>query len=284
MKTIPAALEAHIQLPLTSRATIWKITRTDGAVFGFTDHDKDLTVDDGDGPVTYQAAAGYTRTALAARAGLSVDNMDVESFVSSGAITERDLVAGLFDHAELKIGEVNWRRPGDGVIRHKRGRLGEVTLRDGTYTAEVRSLAQAVQQTIGEVYTATCRADLGDGRCKVDLAALTESGTVASVTDQRSFTASGVSAPDGYFAGGLVTFTSGANAGKQIECKTWAASGAVELFIAAPFPLAVGDGFTIYPGCDKRLATCRDKFGNVPNFRGEPYVPTQDKIARIPDA
>ena len=45
MKTVSAALAAHIAGPVTTLATCWRITRTDGLVFRFTDHDRDLAAD-----------------------------------------------------------------------------------------------------------------------------------------------------------------------------------------------------------------------------------------------
>lgn len=35
---------------------------------------------------------------------------------------------------------------------------------------------------------------------------------------------------------------------------------------------------TAQAGCDKRFATCRDKFGNGVNFRGFPHLPGNDFI------
>jgi len=40
----------------------------------------------------------------------------------------------------------------------------------------------------------------------------------------------------------------------------------------------------VHPGCDKRLTTCINKFNNINNFRGEPYVPGQDEFFNYPDA
>ena len=49
-------------------------------------------------------------------------------------------------------------------------------------------------------------------------------------------------------------------------------------------PSQPGDLFRIHPGCDKRLDTCIDRFANVLNFRGEPYIPGQDLLMSYPDA
>ena len=43
MKSLPSGLQAHLDSGTTTLAWCWKITRSDGAVFGFTDHDLALT-------------------------------------------------------------------------------------------------------------------------------------------------------------------------------------------------------------------------------------------------
>jgi hypothetical protein len=37
-------------------------------------------------------------------------------------------------------------------------------------------------------------------------------------------------------------------------------------------------------GCDRALATCRDRFANVVNFRGFPHIPGNDFVLRYPQA
>ena len=93
MKPLSAALAAHLAQEVTTLATCWRVTRRDGEVFGFTDHDRDLTV----GGQVYGAATGYTRSAIAGNAGLSVANLDVDAILDANAITDADLRAGRFD-------------------------------------------------------------------------------------------------------------------------------------------------------------------------------------------
>ena len=47
-----------------------------------------------------------------------------------------------------------------------------------------------------------------------------------------------------------------------------------------PEPIAAGDTFVVTAGCDKRFATCRDRFDNVVNFRGFPHIPGNDFVMR----
>lgn len=84
-----------------------------------------------------------------------------------------------------------------------------------------------------------------------------------------------------YFTGGLVTWLTGANAGLSMEVQTYV-PGYVKLFEPMPHPVVAGDTYTIRAGCDKLLATCRNKFSNAINFRGEPWIPGSDQLMQHP--
>ena len=171
MKSISPGLAAHLAGAALTLATCWKVTRGDGTVLGFTAHDRDIVLDlgDGDGAVTYMAATGFTRTSIESAAGLAADNLDVEGILDSSAITAADLRAGRYDFAEVKVFEVNTADPAQGVLKLRRGHVGEVRAEGSLFVAELRGLIERYGQEIGELYSASCRADLGDGRCKVRL-------------------------------------------------------------------------------------------------------------------
>lgn len=278
MKPASSALATHIVGEVTTLCTCWKVTRTDGVVLGFTDHDRDVPL----GGVTFAAGTGYTPTAIDISADLAASNLEVEVVLDSAGITDTDLRAGLYDHAEVEVLLVNWSAPGDGAVVLSRGHLGEVKLDGPAATAEVRGLTQAFATNIGEYFSADCRASLGDSRCGIDLAGLTVSGTVVAVASRRSFTMN-TSLAAGLHIGGMVAFTSGACAGLKMEVKSTEGAG-VTLFMPMPRAIATGDAFTLLPGCDRSVATCRDRFANLVNFRGEPFVPGQDKAMEYPDA
>lgn len=276
MKTVTGALETHLAGEATTLATCWQITRRDGVVMRFTDHDADLVLDG----ATYLSAVGYEATAIESTSGMSVDNLDADVLLDSAGITEADLIAGRYDFAAVEIRLCNWAAPATGSILLRRGTLGEVSLRNGRARVELRGLAQALQQTVGRVFARRCDADLGDARCGVALVAHTVTGTVSSVTTAREvFVVS--SAP--LRADGVLTWTSGVNAGLQMEVR--AVSGStLSLALPMPYDIAAGDGYSVYSGCDKNLSTCRDVFANVANFRGFPHIPGQDKVLAYPDA
>jgi hypothetical protein len=103
---------------------------------------------------------------------MAVDNLDVEGVLDHEQISEQDLRAGLFDHAEVHVFLVNWADLSQGKLRLRRGWFGEVHLTDqGLFRTELRGLTQALSVRIGELYSPECRADLGDHRCRVPIEA-----------------------------------------------------------------------------------------------------------------
>ena len=165
MRATPSPLAAHTALGTTTLAHCWRVTLQNGTVLGFTDHDQPLTV----GGVVYEAGTGFLPSAVQTQSRLAVDNQSMQGFLDSESIVPDDLAAGLWDFAEILVFAVNWRNVAQGTDIKERGRLGEVSLQRGTFTAELRGLTNAYSQTIADVYQPGCRAQLGDARCGVDL-------------------------------------------------------------------------------------------------------------------
>lgn len=273
MQVLSESLATHIAQEVTTLATCWKVMRKDGVVLGFTDHDMDIVMDD----VLFKASTGMTPTAVTSSLGLSVDNMDIEGLLNDDAIREQDVIAGKYDHAKVEVFLVNYQDVAAGKLSLVTGWLGEVTMKGQQFVAEVRSLSQKLQQTIGEVYTPTCRATLGDDKCKKNLAAFTVTGAITAQHTNERFADSGREEDSGYFSYGTITFTSGNNEGFTTEIRDFT-NGTFTLFIPAPKTLQVGDTYEAVAGCDKRLDTCIARFNNALNFRGEPHVPGTDKM------
>jgi uncharacterized phage protein (TIGR02218 family) len=228
---------------------------------------------------------------VASEAGLAVGNVDLEGVLDDAGLEADALRAGLYDGAEVRIFVVNWQDPSQGTLRLRRGWLGEVTLSsEGQWRTELRGMSQVLAQRLIEPYTPDCRADLGDARCGVEISdpQWTRPGLVTAPLDALSFTAAidvADDRPDDWFAGGVIRFTSGQNSGRAIEVRgANLATGDLVLAFPPPFPVGTGDAFEIYPGCDKRLETCIDRFDNVLNFRGDPFVPGADKLTETPNA
>jgi len=117
--------------------------------------------------------------------------------------------------------------------------------------------------------------------------AWTRGGRVETSGDRSTIQAEALLAiggyADGWFEGGVVVGETGANAGVARDVLAWTqATRTAGLFLPMPYAIAVGDVFRIQPGCDKRLVTCRTKFANRLNFRGEPHVPSGGALTETP--
>lgn len=273
MRTLSAGLANHYAQEVTTLATCWKLSRTDGVIMGFTDHDQAILFES----VEYQAATGFTPTAIAATASLSVDNLDVEGMLSDESITEADVMAGVYDFAEIEIFQLNYKNSAHGKVILRRGWLGEISLKKGKFFAEVRGVGQKLSQQIGSFYAAGCRAQLGDDRCKVSLGAYTVTGSLSAVSSNSVFADSSRSEENGYFLAGRITFTSGNNLGLSMEIKEFAA-GQFVLVMPMPYAVEAGDDYAAVAGCGKVFSTCVARFNNAVNFRGEPHVPGLDRM------
>jgi uncharacterized phage protein (TIGR02218 family) len=282
MRAIPAALQAKLDSGVTTLCRCWTITRQDDVTQGFTDHDEDIAL----GEVICRAGTGLTGTEATQNLGLAVDSSELTGALSSDTLNEDDLAAGRYDAARVELWLVDWSESELRALLAK-GTLGEVRRDGAAFTAELRSLSEQLAQDSGRLYTTACAADLGDGRCAVDLtnAVFRGSGVVVALSATSAFSASGLDAyDDGWFAAGKLTFTSGGNAGLSVEIKSHGKAAVVtlDLWQAMPEPIQAGDTFTVAAGCDKRFATCHDRFNNVVNFRGFPHIPGNDFVVRYP--
>ncbi len=164
MREFSNEFAAHIKLDTTTLCWVWKLSRKDGTVFGFTDHDLDLQIDG----LTYQAASGFTPSDIENRLGFSLDNSAVQGLLSSELITDDDIRAGLYDGAGIEISRVNWQNPVEnGLIWG--GNLGDIRLKDGQFEAELVGRAAVLERSTGRVFSRLCDASFGDARCGLDI-------------------------------------------------------------------------------------------------------------------
>ena len=271
---------------VTRLAQCWRITRTDGTVMAFTSFDRPLTVDG----ITYKPANSFSASQFASDTDMSVADVELLGALDADDIRAADLLAGIYDHAEVELFLVDW---GDLTLPRtivRRGWIGTIGQAGGAFRAELRGLGQRIQQPVIDSYSAECRVDLYSPQCGVNRAAFAVPATVTALTDgslgaasdNRIFFAAALNQPAGWFDYGEIWWTSGNNAGRKTEVRSFAA-GRIELWEPMGLDIAVGDTFTIHAGCDKAIGTCRDKFSNVVNFRGEPHVPGTDAMLRYPD-
>jgi uncharacterized phage protein (TIGR02218 family) len=261
---------------LSTIALTWRVERRDGVAIGLTSHDRDLTIDG----FAYRAAPGMTPSAIRRSADLDADTMDVSGALGGAAIAEGDLMAGRWDGARVVVRAVDWDS-GALIAELGEGRIGQVELRDGSFTAELAGIGALLDRPVCEATSPECRAELGDARCRVAMAGRRRFARVTANVDTL-LTVDAAEPVTNAYGNGLLRWIGGRNSG--LESAIAASDGATLTLRAPPRFEPVGALVELIEGCDKSIATCAGRFANAANFRGEPYLPGIDLLTRYPGA
>jgi len=182
MRSIPNELADRIESGAAGLCHAWVLTRADGVRLGFTDHDRDLDVEG----VVCRAASGWTAGVAESEVGLGAGAASMAGGLDDEAINDADVEAGRFDGAVVELWRVDWARP-ELRVRLWVGTLASIRREGGSFVAEVAGPMAALERVVGRTYGRECDAVLGDGRCRVDVAAFPGRGC-----DKRFATCVGV--------------------------------------------------------------------------------------------
>lgn len=275
MKNISSAMSTELAKEVTTLAWCWRADRRDGLSFGFTSHDVNLVIDG----LTYYAETGLNSTNAQAKVGANVDNLEVAGILDASTITEEDVRKGLWDGCEIKVFIVNWKDVTQQLIVQS-GTVGDITVKKIGFVAEMRSLSQFLQNTIGRLITRRCDATFGDARCGFTRPQVT--GSVTNIVGNIEVVLSDTTA---ILPNGTIEWTSGNNNGSSMEVKSITGSNVV-IMLPMNSPVAIGDTYILYSGCDKNFTSSLgcSYYGNQVNFRGFPTIPGLDAIMEYPSA
>jgi uncharacterized phage protein (TIGR02218 family) len=267
---------AMLDRKLSSVAFCWRIERRDGAGIALTSHDRSLTIDG----VEYEPAPGMTPAAIRAELGLGPDRSEVIGSLSSEAISAADVAAGRWDGAQLVLTAIDWDSADGEALELLSGELGQVRAKDLAFEADLLGAAAKLERPVCPSTSPSCRAELGDARCRVDMAARRTRARVTAIAGNRIEVDTPV---DDRWRFGTIRFLDGAANGER---RTILAAEGQQLTLrsAAVADVVPGTAVELCEGCDKSLSTCAARFGNAENFRGEPHLPGNDLLTRYPGA
>ena len=265
--------------PYATAAWCVRIECTNGTIVRLTSYPHDLTMSNA---TVYKTDYGYEPTAFSASSSMSPSAIDLEGIVAAAGISRDALASGVFDNARVYVFKCDFLNPVEDYEEVAAGFFGKATLMDDHYRIEGMSLIDALNQAVGSIYQAACPRTLGDAGCTVNLAAITVTGSLTSVTSSSVVRDSSRSEAADWFGAGTIHFTSGVNAGlKPLEVKDYAANGTVTTFEPFYYTPVIGDAYVLVPGCRKREADCRDKFANIINFFGFTRIPTSSTYTKF---
>jgi hypothetical protein len=162
MRHIPDDLAARIESGAARLCHVWLMRRVNGTRAGFTDHDRDLTLDG----VVCRAASGWTVGAAESGVGLAAGTASASGVLDDAAIREADVAQGRLDGAAVELWRLDWSEPGLRV-RLWSGTIARLRRQDGAFVADLEGPLAKLERVVGRTYGRLCDARLGDARCGV---------------------------------------------------------------------------------------------------------------------
>lgn len=154
-----------------------------------------------------------------------------------------------------------------------RGAVGGVTFTNVNAKLQCVPMRHAIgRQLPTKLCQRLCSNTLYDLRCKADPASFTVSRTITGITGLTFTLSSASGRGDGYFSGGYIE-------GINKPPATIRDDTANVLTMMYNTGYVAGDVINLIAGCDRKISTCANKFGNQAHFQGFPFMPNLDPFA-----
>ncbi len=287
MKTASTALRAILGSAQFYMADCYSFTLVDGTVVRYTTADQSI-VDQATGDVFSASGPFFERSKVKFSAGVQVDELDITMTAGPNDLLQgvpwlSALRAGALDGAELQLDRAFMATFGDtsaGLVTLFLGRVVEVDPGRTQATVKANTHLELLNlQWPWRLFQPGCSRTLFDAGCTLAKSAFADSWTAGSGNSLTVLNIPGMTVGSTHYSLGTGTWTSGMMEGESFPIKDHAlVSGAGMITPLVPFPVvpAPGDTVTLYPGCDKTLGTCQNKFANAQHFEGEPFVPVPE--------
>lgn len=169
----------------------------------------------------------------------------------------------------LTIRRGHYGDPDGEFIVYWKGRVAGAKAANNEITIECESVFTSIKRPgLRARFEYGCRRTLYLKGCNVNRELYKLEGKILSISGGLVVAVAGAALkPGGYYTGGMLVAPSGVS-------RFITAHSGDQVTIARPLPELVG-GMTValYPGCDHLRETCKNKFNNLDNFGGFPFIP-----------
>jgi uncharacterized phage protein (TIGR02218 family) len=259
----------------TSLCHCWKLSLKNGTTLAFTDHDRDLTIEN----MIYRSANGLTGSEVEHALGFAVGGSEISGALTSDIIKAEDIDAGLYDGASVETWWVDWERPTLRALLDA-GTIGEIRRTDIGFTAEIRSLAQIFETPNGRFFSRLCSAQFGDSKCKAESISFS-STLVQSITDYDCYIAP-VDLPADSLVGGYMLHRN-----TRFRIRQHLVLGDkhyLRFWTKSESGFVLGESVEVHSACNKTREMCEGLYRNCVNFRGFPLMPPAEQVLLPADA
>ncbi len=121
-------------------------------------------------------------------------------------------------------------------------------------------------------YQLLCRHVLYDGNCKALKESYKVNGIVSNINKNVIVIPEAANKPDGYYVGGFVFSLHGSRLVVKHEGEN--------ITLSSPLvQMMLGDNVQLYAGCNHSMSHCKDKFNNLDNYGGFPFIPLKNPFS-----
>ncbi|QXK92102.1 DUF2163 domain-containing protein [Neoehrlichia mikurensis] len=265
-------LTKHLSQNIITIAYCWKIILKNNSIIGFTNHDKDLIINN----ITYHAKSGTQIHPINFNI-ISEGQTKIESVINSDLIDVSDIIHGKYDSSHVEIFIINYENISQGILTLFTGIIHKITLNNDKFIAELKGLSNILSHNITNVFSPQCRAQFCDNQCKSKKEKFTVISVITNIIHNNMFEDINLLCIDNYYKYGTVTFLTGKNLNISLSVIS-NKDKYIQLAKSPPYPMYINDKYSIIAGCDKNYTTCHNKFNNTKNFRGEPHIPDTNTV------
>jgi len=248
---------------VTTLATCWHIKLRNGESLGFTDFAQDIAF----GGLVYKSQSGFYSSAIELNTDLIIDNFEISGFLNSDLIKQSEVLAGLFDYAQIEVIIVNYLNPQRDKKTITIGYFGKIRIKDGQFFTEVTGLSGILDNAVGKTYSPTCRAQFRDQECKA-INKLEISCIISKIIGNEIVIDQEIT--NHLYAHGTLV----------VNNQKYSIKGCHKFKLILENKIAVKPGSLcrLIAGCDKQFSTCCEQYNNGINFRGEPHIPSIEDV------
>ncbi|MEN8313044.1 DUF2163 domain-containing protein [Acinetobacter baumannii] len=263
-------------------ADLYTITTIQNDIYRYTNYDFDLIVAGelyhSDGPI-------ISRDGITLSLGVEVDNLSITIDVTDKQTFESLRIVQAFHNGQMDGSRFKLERifmdantPTDtsaGTIKLFEGRIIEPEFDRNTIQASVASdLDELNVQMPRNLYQPSCSNTLFDHACGLNRENYALETTIAAGSTASRILCD-INQPQGWFTHGVIEFLEGGNKGLK---RTIRLHELDVLLLTLPLleNPEVGQRIKVYPGCDRRMETCQNRFKNFTRFRGAPFIPVPE--------
>ena len=243
------------------------VLTNDLGTYRYTSREKEVVYDE----ETYTPEA-ISHSAISNSGDMTKDRLDINFPITNDAA--RDLMIGNSEQpSSITVLRGHSTDNDFEFIVYWKGRVTTVVANGASVKMECESIFTSLRRYgLRARYQKTCRHNLYSESCGVNKEDFKVEGEASALDDLILTIAVADDFDDGYFVGGYISFNGITRRIVAHEEDQITISRIIESLRDAEFPVVID----LYPGCDKLRQTCNDKFDNLINFGGFPWIPNRN--------